>query len=68
MAKKSMVARDAKRGRIAAKYASKRAELKRIINDRSAAPEQVDEFLTEHVDPVLARLASDLGRESEVRV
>ena len=45
MAKKSMVARDAKRSRIVAKYANKRAELKRIINDRSAAPEQVDEAM-----------------------
>ena len=42
MAKKSMVARDAKRARTAAKYANKRAELKRIINDRSASLEQVD--------------------------
>ena len=43
MAKKSMVARDAKRIRIAAKYAEKRAELKRIINDRSATLEQIDQ-------------------------
>jgi len=45
MAKKSMVARDAKRARTAAKYANKRADLKRIINDRSASAEQVDEAL-----------------------
>lgn len=45
MAKKSMVARDAKRARINAKYAVKRAELKRIINDRSAEPEQVEQAL-----------------------
>jgi small subunit ribosomal protein S14 len=45
MAKKSMVARDAKRARIVAKYAQKRAALKRILNDRSASPEQVDEAM-----------------------
>ena len=45
MAKKSMVARDAKRVRTIAKYATKRAELKRIINDRSAEPEQVEQAL-----------------------
>lgn len=33
MAKKSMVARDAKRDKLAGKYAAKRAELKRIIAD-----------------------------------
>ena len=33
MAKKSMVARDAKREKLAGKYAAKRAELKRIIAD-----------------------------------
>lgn len=45
MAKKSMVARDAKRTRIVAKYAAKRAELKRIISDRSAMPEQLDDAI-----------------------
>jgi small subunit ribosomal protein S14 len=45
MAKKSMIARDAKRKRTAAKYAAKRQELKAIINDRKAAPEQIDEAL-----------------------
>lgn len=45
MAKKSMVARDAKRARINAKYAVKRAELKRIIKDRSAELEQVEQAL-----------------------
>ena len=33
MAKKSMVARDVKREKLAGKYAAKRAELKRIIAD-----------------------------------
>jgi small subunit ribosomal protein S14 len=45
MAKKSMVARDAKRLRVAAKYAQKWAGLKRIIDDRSANPEQIDAAL-----------------------
>jgi small subunit ribosomal protein S14 len=45
MAKKSMVARDAKRVRIAARYAQKRAVLKRIIKDRTAAAEKLDEAL-----------------------
>jgi len=42
MAKKSMLAREAKRSKIANRYAAKRAELKAIINDRSASPEAVD--------------------------
>lgn len=45
MAKKSMVARDAKRARTNAKYAAKRAELKRIIKNRGAEPEQVEQAL-----------------------
>jgi len=43
MAKKSMVARDAKRAKIAAKYAARRTELKTIIEDRSATPEQIED-------------------------
>lgn len=43
MAKKSMWAREVKRSKTAAKFAAKRAELKAIINDRSASPEAVDE-------------------------
>jgi small subunit ribosomal protein S14 len=46
MAKKSMVARDAKRARTSAKYAARRAELKRIINDRSVEPEQLEQAMT----------------------
>ncbi|NBC49556.1 MAG: 30S ribosomal protein S14 [Gammaproteobacteria bacterium] len=42
MAKKSMVARDAKRVRVAARYAEKRARLKAVINDRSADPDQIE--------------------------
>jgi len=42
MAKKSMWAREVKRSKAAAKYAKKRAELKAIINDRSASHEDID--------------------------
>ena len=42
MAKKSMIERDAKRVRIAARYAAKRARLKAIVDDRSADAEQRD--------------------------
>lgn len=40
MAKKSMIARQAKRLRTVQRYAAKRAELRRIINDPSASNEQ----------------------------
>lgn len=40
MAKKSMIARDVKRTRIAAKYAVRRARLKAVIADRSSDMEQ----------------------------
>ena len=42
MAKKSMVARDVKRAKIASKYAAKRAALKAVIADRNASQEQVE--------------------------
>lgn len=45
MAKKSMIARDRKRTRIAARYAKKRAELRAVINDRSADRAQIGEAL-----------------------
>lgn len=40
MAKQSMIARDAKRQRLAEKYAAKRAELKKIISDPNVAMEE----------------------------
>ena len=43
MAKKSMVARDAKRRKIAAKYAAKRVALKALINEAGASFEQIEE-------------------------
>jgi small subunit ribosomal protein S14 len=45
MAKKSMVARDVKRAKIAAKYAARRMALKAIIDDRSATQEQKEDAL-----------------------
>jgi small subunit ribosomal protein S14 len=42
MAKKSMIAREVKRARTAARYAGKRERLKATINDRTAEPEAVD--------------------------
>jgi small subunit ribosomal protein S14 len=45
MAKKSMVAREVKRAKIAAKYGPRRAALKAIIGDRSASREQIEEAL-----------------------
>jgi small subunit ribosomal protein S14 len=39
MAKKSMIAREAKRARVAAKYAGKRAALKAILKDSNASDE-----------------------------
>ena len=43
MAKKSMIAREKKRAASAAKFAEKRAALKKIIKDPASSPEQVDE-------------------------
>jgi len=45
MAKKSMMAREVKRARTAAKYADKRKALKAIVNDRNAGQDQIDEAL-----------------------
>lgn len=47
MAKKSMVARDLKRVKIAEKYAVKRAALKAVVNDRSASQDQIEEALAQ---------------------
>jgi len=43
MAKKSMIAREAKRMKTVKKYAAKRAALKAVINNRQSTPEQVEE-------------------------
>ena len=41
MAKKSMIARECKRAKIAAKFAEKRKALKAVIHDASAADEEI---------------------------
>ena len=46
MAKTSQIHRDRKRKALIQKYAAKRAEIKKIINDRSASFEQLDAALT----------------------
>lgn len=45
MAKKSMIAREARRARTAQKYEGVRAKWKAVANDRSASSEAVDEAL-----------------------
>jgi len=62
MAKKSMVARDAKRAKIAAKYAARRTALKAIIEDRSATQEQVDDAFAK-----LQRLPRDASPSRQQR-
>ncbi|MDO3386203.1 30S ribosomal protein S14 [Gilvimarinus sp. SDUM040013] len=46
MAKKSMIAREAKRAKAAVKFAAKRAELKAIISSPASSEEQVWEAQT----------------------
>ncbi|ESQ15291.1 MAG: 30S ribosomal protein S14 [Thiohalocapsa sp. PB-PSB1] len=45
MAKKSMIAREAKRRRTAQRFEKKRTALKAIIKDRNASAEQIDNAL-----------------------
>ena len=45
MAKKSMIAREVKRQKLIDKFASKRAELKRVTRDENASPE--DRFMAQ---------------------
>jgi small subunit ribosomal protein S14 len=46
MAKKSMIARDAKRVRMEKKYAARRAALRAVISDRAASGTDIEEALT----------------------
>ncbi len=62
MAKKSMLAREKKRVKTAAKYATKRVELKKIINSPASSPEQVDEAVTK-----LQKLPRDAGPSRQQR-
>jgi len=66
MAKKSMVAREAKRTRVAAKYEAKRAALKAVINDRSTSREELDEALMKLQK--LPRNASPCRRQRRCRI
>jgi small subunit ribosomal protein S14 len=66
MAKKSMVAREVKRARIAAKYADKRAALKAVISDRNVNREQMEEALVKLQK--LPRDASPSRRQRRCRV
>lgn len=62
MAKKSMIARDAKRARTAARYAAKRAELKAVINNRQSDEDEVDRALAQ-----LQRLPRDASPTRQTR-
>jgi len=62
MAKKSMIARDVKRTKIAARYRAKRAALKAVINDRGASSEQIDEATLK-----LQKLPRDAGPTRQQR-
>jgi len=45
MAKKSMINREIKRAKTVAKYAAKRAELKKVIHDKSVSNEVLDDAI-----------------------
>jgi len=62
MAKKSMIAREVKRKKTAAKFAAKRNALKAVVNNRSASAEQVDEALAK-----LQKLPRDAGPTRQQR-
>ena len=49
MAKKSMVNRELKRARLAAKYAAKRAELKKATRNLELSPEERADAQLKHV-------------------
>jgi len=66
MAKKSMMAREVKRAKIAAKYAAKRAALKAVIEDRGASREELDEALMKLQK--LPRDASPCRRQRRCRI
>jgi len=66
MAKKSMVAREVKRAKIAAKYAAERTALKAVIDDRSASREELDEALMKLQK--LPRDASPCRRQRRCRI
>jgi small subunit ribosomal protein S14 len=66
MAKKSMLAREVKRARVAARYAAKRVALKAIIADRKAGQERIDGAILKLQQ--LPRDASPTRQHSRCRV
>jgi len=66
MAKKSMIARDAKRARIVAKYATKRAVLKATVKSVSASPEEKEAAVVRLQK--MPRDASPCRKQSRCRV
>ena len=66
MAKQSMIQREKKRARLAAKYANKRAELKAKIRDMSLAPE--DRLAAQQQLQKLPRDASPVRRENRCKL
>jgi small subunit ribosomal protein S14 len=66
MAKKSMIAREVKRAKTVAKYATLRAEMKVIINDPKSSPEQIDEAVLKLQK--LPRDASPVRQQRRCRV
>lgn len=66
MAKKSMIAREVKRAKVAARYAVKRTALKAVVNDRGADREEIDEALAKLQK--LPRDASPSRRQRRCRI
>lgn len=66
MAKKSMIEREAKRAKLAARFAEKRAKLKAIINDRGASDE--DKWQAQMALQKMPRDASPVRRQRRCRV
>ncbi len=66
MAKKSMIAREVKRAKIVAKYATQRAELKAVINSPQSTTEQIDEAVLQLQR--LPRDASPVRQQRRCRV
>ncbi|MGQ9660128.1 MAG: 30S ribosomal protein S14 [Thermochromatium sp.] len=66
MAKKSMIARDRKRAKIAARFSAKRAALKAVIKDRKSTPEQIDEAILKLQQ--LPRDASPIRQQRRCRI
>ena len=66
MAKKSMIEREAKRAKLAARFAEKRAKLKAIINDREASDE--DKWQAQMALQKMPRDASPVRRQRRCRI